>query len=193
MTQMTEIEAEMARLEIQERPRIVNDNCQFTLTRGPRRGQHCCANISIHSTIHCTRHHNMYLRDNQQPQPIRQENPFPIRRNHHEEHKENHDHSIYNSCNLCQSKVEGSKVTLECGCEYHLNCYLIIQNETHCMKCGDKINKTEDDYEDCSICLEKIKPCDQFKTQCGHQFHNGCINNWFKMSKNSCPNCRSCI
>ena len=114
-----------------------------------------------------------------------------IHHRHRQESKEEND-LIYEPCHLCQSKVEGAKVTLECGCEYHLNCYLIIQNETHCMKCGDKINKTEDDYDDCSICLEKLKK-GVVKTKCGHKFHKNCINSWKQIGRGNnhkCPNCR---
>ena len=98
---------------------------------------------------------------------------------------------VYEPCPMCFNKVEESKVTLGCGCEYHLNCFLIIQNETHCIKCGDKINKTEEDYEECSICLEKIKSGDH-KTKCGHHFHKHCIGNWMRIRHN-CPNCRADI
>lgn len=102
---------------------------------------------------------------------------------------------IYESCQICQSKVDGAKVVLDCGCEYHLNCYLIIQNEEKCIKCGDKINKTEEDYPDCSICLEKIKT-GKIKTKCNHTFHRDCINSWIRMGRGNCdkcPNCRGAI
>jgi len=102
---------------------------------------------------------------------------------------------IYEPCPMCSSKVNGAKVKLDCGCEYHLNCYLIIQNEENCMKCGDKINKTETDYHDCSICLEKLKTS-KIKTSCGHEFHVNCINSWMRMGRGNydkCPNCRGNI
>ena len=156
--------------------------CQFLLTRGARRGQPCGNSRCHQSQTHCSRHHRMAVRDNQVNAQLVQNLPENV------EQKE--DSLIYDSCPLCSSKVEGAKVTLECGCEYHLNCYLIIQNETHCMKCGDKINKTEEDYEDCSICQEKVK-CGGMKTKCGHHFHNDCINSWKNMAKNTCPNCRA--
>jgi len=166
--------------------------CRFTLTRGNRRGEACGNNLSIHSTTHCTRHHNMHLRNEQDVQNL----PPSLLRHpvrsavYQEEYKSQCSELIYDPCPLCNSKVEGAKVTLECGCEYHLNCYLIVQNETHCMKCGDKINKTDEDYEDCSICQDKIK-CGGHKTKCDHHFHKDCLNNWKRMAKNTCPNCRA--
>lgn len=102
---------------------------------------------------------------------------------------------IYEPCSMCSSKVDEAKVTLDCGCEFHLNCYLLIQNEEHCLKCGDKINKLEEDYSDCSICLEKIKT-GKVKTSCNHTFHRDCINSWIRMgtgNHDKCPNCRGDI
>ena len=110
-----------------------------------------------------------------------------------EEEKEEINELIYKSCSMCNSKVEGAKVTLECGCQFHLNCYLLVQQEPNCLTCGDKINKTEDDYEDCSICLEKLKS-GKVKTNCGHSFHKDCINSWIRIGRghntDKCPNCR---
>ena len=117
---------------------------------------------------------------------------FPV----DDEKKEEFDTLIYKSCSMCQSKVEGGKVTLECGCEYHLNCFLLVQGEQDCLNCGDKINKTEEDYEDCSICLEKLKS-GKVKTSCGHTFHTDCINSWIRIGRgdntDKCPNCRGSI
>lgn len=47
----------------------------------------------------------------------------------------------------------------------------------------------------CSICLEIIKKKDEFKTNCGHIFHNKCIDKWdtSENSLNKCPNCRQKI
>ena len=102
---------------------------------------------------------------------------------------------LYKSCSVCTGKVEGSMVKLECGCEYHLNCYILIHNEENCLQCGDKINKKEEDYPDCSICLEKIK-INKVKTNCGHLFHRDCINSWIRIGSSNndkCPNCRQDI
>jgi hypothetical protein len=75
-----------------------------------------------------------------------------------------------------------------------LNCYLLIQEEECCLKCGDKINKKEEDYPDCSICLEKVKT-DKVKTNCDHVFHKDCIETWMRIGRgqntNRCPNCRT--
>ncbi len=162
--------------------------CQFILTRGPRRGRPCAGNSR--GGHFCTRHYNMLrIREQQQEMSelVQQLDRFQV--SEPEQKLEQKEQLIYESCSMCHSKVEGAKVTLECGCEYHLNCYLIVQNETHCIKCGDKINKTEEDYPECSICLEKIKSgC--HKTNCGHTFHKHCINTWTRI-KHNCPNCRA--
>jgi hypothetical protein len=101
---------------------------------------------------------------------------------------------IYKSCGICNQKIDGAKVILDCECEYHLNCYLLIQEEECCLKCGDKINKKEEDYPDCSICLEKVKT-DKVKTNCDHVFHKDCIETWMRIGRgqntNRCPNCRT--
>lgn len=101
---------------------------------------------------------------------------------------------LYKTCEMCNQKMEGAEVTLECECKYHLNCYLLVQQEECCLKCGDKINKTEDDYPDCSICLEKVKT-DRVKTNCDHIFHKDCIESWVRLGRgqntNKCPNCRT--
>jgi len=169
----------------------VNIGCQFTLTRGARRGQPC-GNVYHSSSPGYCRRHGLMLRNQQSVEALP---PSLVRPVIHFEEESKIDQSdlIYEPCHLCNSKVDGAKVQLECGCEYHLNCYLIIQNETHCMKCGDKINKTEEDYEDCSICLEKLKT-GTVKTKCGHKFHKDCINSWVQMGVglncDKCPNCR---
>jgi len=169
--------------------------CQFTLTRGPRRGQPCGAplrNGRIRHDSLCARHLAIESRREQQQQRQQMNDlvqqldrfqvsePYPV-----QEEKE----LVYESCHMCHSKIEGAKVTLDCGCEYHLNCYLIVQNETHCIKCGDKINKTKEDCPECSICLEIIKKNGK-KTKCGHHFHKKCIRQWRRI-KHNCPNCRA--
>ncbi len=176
--------------------------CVFTLTRGARRGQPCNGSSGVGQF--CTRHYNMMRRREQQYQRQRQPtdyNPI-IRRDINDDinnilqqfdriqiEPEEEKEVIYESCSMCHNKVEGAKVTLDCGCEYHLNCYLIVQNETHCLKCNDKINKTEEDYPECSICLEIIKKNGN-KTKCGHHFHKKCIKKWRRI-KHNCPNCRA--
>jgi len=97
------------------------------------------------------------------------------------------------SCHMCQKNIEENTpiVFLGCKCKYHLNCYLLVQNEDKCMNCNDKIFKTDDDYHECSICLEPIKK-DKVKTYCNHRFHKKCLNSWKKISK-SCPMCRELL
>ena len=165
--------------------------CQFELTRGQRRGQPCGNNLCMSSHQYCRRHFLMNQRDQAVVEDL-PENPAELIR---QPPAQCHQHQdlIYEPCHLCNSKVDGAKVKLECGCEYHLNCYLIIQNEPNCMKCGDKINKTEDDYEDCSICMEKLKT-GTTKTKCGHTFHQECLGSWVRIghgdNTQKCPNCR---
>jgi len=48
------------------------------------------------------------------------------------------------------------------------------------------------DLPDCSICLESIEE-NLHKTQCNHNFHKDCINQWLDMGNNTCPNCRGNI
>jgi len=96
-------------------------------------------------------------------------------------------------CKMCNEEVEESKVVLDCKCTYHLNCYLLIQEDPNCFKCGDKINKTEEDYPDCGICLEKLTS-KKARLPCKHGFHMECINRWIKsgrgMNTDKCPLCR---
>ena len=172
--------------------------CEFTLTRGPRRGQPCGG--SVRSGTMCRRHHLMIARRNRLVAPPRPQQDYQddlgllverieqrFRISEPEEQKE----LVYEPCPMCFSQVDGAKVTLDCGCEYHLNCYLIIQNEPNCIKCNDKINKTEEDYKECSICLDTIKKNGK-KTKCGHHFHKKCIKQWRRI-KHNCPNCRAHI
>ena len=42
---------------------------------------------------------------------------------------------------------------------------------------------------ECSICTNVIKYKDLTTLQCGHKFHNDCINDWLQRNKN-CPYCR---
>lgn len=44
---------------------------------------------------------------------------------------------------------------------------------------------------DCAICFERIS-VDQKLLRCGHQFHGGCVDQWFCRQKHrSCPLCRT--
>jgi len=97
------------------------------------------------------------------------------------------------TCEACKEYIEENSpiVHLGCSCKYHLQCYLIIQNETNCICCNDKILKTDNDYQNCSICLEKIK-MDKITTNCNHTFHRKCLEAWNK-KKSSCPICRKKI
>ena len=183
-------------------------SCKFILIRGQRSGLPCGNNVN--GSDYCSRHCNMLFsgRHNEHfsAQEVEiatnhRENERAIREEQRanffrdiehinlEEHKEEHKDE---SCTLCHEKMKGPKVILECKCEYHLKCFMIIQNETKCLKCNDKIHKTNEDYEDCSICLEKIKS-GNIKTRCGHIFHEDCINKWKNIGKNTCPNCRGDI
>lgn len=42
---------------------------------------------------------------------------------------------------------------------------------------------------ECSICLDKIKTNDYFKTKCNHTFHHKCAINWL-IENDNCPICR---
>ena len=166
------------------RRRVVN-GCHHALTRGPRRGQHC--NKRLHnSSDYCRNHYARYMSPEIRAEP----HPAVYR----EEQKEDHSHLLYKSCSICNHKTEGPKVILECECEYHLNCYMMVQHEKNCFKCGDKVHKQDGDYPDCSICLEKIKT-NKYKAKCNHLFHDNCINSWMRMgvgnNNDKCPLCRA--
>ncbi|XP_050092492.1 uncharacterized protein LOC126575704 [Anopheles aquasalis] len=46
---------------------------------------------------------------------------------------------------------------------------------------------------DCAICFERIN-VDQKLLRCGHQFHGGCVDQWFcQQKRGSCPLCRTPI
>ena len=47
----------------------------------------------------------------------------------------------------------------------------------------------EFENNECIICLENMKTGDKIKIlECGHIYHNECINDWFKRKK-ECPVC----
>ena len=159
--------------------------CTHTISRGPRRGQPCNKRFHRNST-YCRTHYRRYVSS-----PERQPVHAAV---YDDEEKVDHTHLLYKSCAICNHKTEGPKVVLECDCEYHLNCFMMIQHERNCLKCGDKIHKQHEDYPDCSICLEKVK-ADKVKTGCGHTFHGKCLNAWSRIGRgvntHKCPNCRS--
>lgn len=42
----------------------------------------------------------------------------------------------------------------------------------------------------CSICCDNIEPNEMRETRCGHQYHRGCIRQWFGTQNTTCPMCR---
>ena len=170
--------------------------CVHVLGRGPNKGNLCFKPTTMDSQF-CIPHLKIQVKRaiekqaKEQQQQVREQeiisafndlsidNDLPV-----DDEKSN------SYCTVCNLKVGGSTVKLECGCGYHLNCYLLIQNNEKCMRCSEKINKTEKDYHECSICLENIKGNGK-KTSCGHHFHKNCINSWKNMGNNTCPNCRA--
>lgn len=100
-------------------------------------------------------------------------------------------------CVACGKTVCLPKTTLLCKCEYHLECVLKIANEDNqCKYCKEVIDKkTEEDYSECSICLEKIKEAMEV-TFCKHKFHENCLHTWKLMKGLSvckCPLCRAVL
>ena len=74
---------------------------------------------------------------------------------------------------------------------------LLIKNHTYYSKIEnlseDDDNDEEDDelydFEDCSICFEKMNNEDIIVLNCGHKFHKYCIDSWIKINP-ICPYCR---
>jgi len=46
--------------------------------------------------------------------------------------------------------------------------------------------------EDCSICYEEITVISKTKLDCGHSFHQDCLDKWY-INSPTCPLCRSQI
>ena len=172
---------------------VATTGCSHTLSRGPRIGQNCNKRFYRNSE-YCRTHYRRY--NPISPAIISPPRPAtrPAVYADVDDIKENHTHLIYKSCAICNHKTEGPKVVLECECEYHLNCFMMVQHEKNCFKCGDKIHKQDKDYQDCSICLEKVKT-NKVKTSCGHNFHRHCLNAWSRIGRgvntDKCPNCRA--
>ena len=101
---------------------------------------------------------------------------------------------IYEKCIVCDTKINVPKVTLYCGCNYHLGCFLLLKNEEKCLKCEDKILKEKDeDYPTCSICFLPLKE-ELEKLKCKHTYHIQCIHKWRtsrNLNSNKCPLCRA--
>jgi hypothetical protein len=54
------------------------------------------------------------------------------------------------------------------------------------------IARESNDYKAvCSICLSGDSL--DYRTTCGHQFHEECIGEWLKSGIKTCPNCRDSI
>jgi hypothetical protein len=104
-------------------------------------------------------------------------------------------------CQICDKKIITPKIKLHCQCEYHLQCFLNLDDTIQCFNCHDKIVKENDeDYQMCSICLELLKD-DVTKLACSHSFHETCMRQWHASSRENantdkCPICRkscSCL
>ena len=55
---------------------------------------------------------------------------------------------------------------------------------------NDSNNVTQDEEEECSICLTSYQQKDMLRTlPCGHSFHKDCIDRWLEQST-SCPFCK---
>ena len=82
-----------------------------------------------------------------------------------------------------QKKVYGKKIFLqEINFIYYLNnkeIYLI-----------NKLYMTENDIDQCLICIEDMDN-DEYKCQqCEKIYHHKCYKKWIKSGGNTCPNCR---
>jgi hypothetical protein len=79
---------------------------------------------------------------------------------------------------------------------------IIIKNnmltKTYIQKLNEN-NKSNNNYSDCSICIEKIKKKkDIIRLDCGHNFHINCMQDWIQVKLEAgigpeCPLCREKI
>lgn len=54
----------------------------------------------------------------------------------------------------------------------------------------EDISTPPENWDFCSICIEKELEKQICKVKCGHVFHMECLNQWISMSKDTCPLCR---
>ena len=48
--------------------------------------------------------------------------------------------------------------------------------------------------QECSICLNPVRKTRSTRElDCGHMYHNACIDNWILSGGNTCPNCRGAM
>lgn len=63
-----------------------------------------------------------------------------------------------------------------------------VVSVTHALKFEVKAAK----QTECAICQEDFAPGERVsETQCGHTFHDACLNRWFTQEQNTCPMCRA--
>jgi hypothetical protein len=150
--------------------------CNHILLSGNNQGNYCNKRKYL-SYNYCKKHYKRYINENQLEEKIDENELF------------------YEKCNLCHNKLIKPLITLECKCQFHLSCYsfICINNDT-CFNCNDKIYKTEEDYDSCPICLEKLFLYEDkhIITKCNHTFHKKCITTWI-IKKSNCPICRKNI
>ena len=58
------------------------------------------------------------------------------------------------------------------------------QEKEHLLKVSEENHK-------CCFCLDKICYDDAKPLRCGHEFHENCINEWLRIGKTTCPECRA--
>ncbi|KAL3639834.1 hypothetical protein CASFOL_014802 [Castilleja foliolosa] len=58
----------------------------------------------------------------------------------------------------------------------------------------DELADQAEKHSECAICLAEFAAGEEIRVlpQCGHSFHVGCIDKWFK-SHSSCPSCRAIL
>ena len=111
----------------------------------------------------------------------------PLTENEHKIDNKNHLLCKYCvECILCSFRKQTSK-------EFFLLTYrkhgTQIQKMLYLMQIC--VQKSETDYEVCSICMELLNENNEIKIldQCKHRFHSNCIQKWFQF-KSCCPCCR---